>query len=100
MEIHTQIRNALNALNIQEARNLVRQALQQTPDAETYYLASLVAISPQQKQDFLQKAATLDPTHEQVLAALKTAEQDTVDSINQLLTLAEQAFAEQRWADV
>ncbi|MCS6871940.1 MAG: hypothetical protein NZ571_10830, partial [Anaerolineae bacterium] len=62
-DLHAEIRTAIALNNLDRARDLLRQALRGEPDAETYYLASQVAISDEQKREFLRKALELDPFH-------------------------------------
>jgi hypothetical protein len=61
---------ALNEGRTDEARELLREFLK-TPDAETFFAASRVAVTDQQKRDFLQKAIELDPFHTQAHKALE-----------------------------
>ncbi len=63
------IKVAIDSLDIETARSMLRDALKDA-DAETYYLASLVALDNEQKKGFLQKALELDPFHEKAHAAL------------------------------
>ena len=58
-----QIRDAINAFDVTQARTLLRDALK-NPDAEIFYLASMVALNDTQKRDYLQKAVAEDPFHE------------------------------------
>lgn len=60
--LNADIQNAIDSNDIESARTLLRDALQ-APDAETYYLASLVALNDDQKTDFLKKALERDPFH-------------------------------------
>ncbi|MCA9983263.1 MAG: hypothetical protein KDE59_03175 [Anaerolineales bacterium] len=82
---NNEIRNALNMFDIEQARTLLREALK-TPSAETYYLASLAALTDKQRLDFLKKALDLDPFHAEALAALeaggqKASKQNSVEVI-------------------
>ncbi len=61
--LNSQIKEAIDLFDIDSARLLLRDALKEA-DAETYYLASKVAIDPQQRIEFLQKSTQLDPFHE------------------------------------
>jgi hypothetical protein len=61
--IHEQIKTAIRHLDTEAARRLVNEALEKQPNAELYYLASLVASSVEQRQDYLEKALSLDPEH-------------------------------------
>jgi hypothetical protein len=51
--ISSQIRDAIDSYDIDGARKLLRDALKD-PDAETFYLASLVSLDDEQKRGFLQ----------------------------------------------
>ncbi|MFN7210320.1 MAG: RDD family protein [Aggregatilineales bacterium] len=70
-DLHAQIRNAIAINDLERARDLLRQALRESPDAETYYLASQVALSDEQKRDFLGKALERDPFHKEARYALE-----------------------------
>jgi uncharacterized RDD family membrane protein YckC len=69
--LHTEIRRAIAVNNLDRARDLLRQALQNNPNAETYYLASQVALSDEQKREFLRKALELDPFHKEANYAME-----------------------------
>ena len=64
------IRAAIDSFDLDRARQLLREAFQ-NPDAETYFLASRAAIDDDQRVEFLQKAAELDPFHEKARNGLK-----------------------------
>jgi hypothetical protein len=68
--LNDEIRAAIDTFDVDKARALLREALNNNPDAETYYLASQVAIHEEQKRDFLVKATQLDPFHSEAHAAL------------------------------
>lgn len=68
--LNHEIRAAIESMYPDRARDLIKDALKDA-DAETYYLASLVALNEDQKRDFLQKALDLDPFHTQAYKALK-----------------------------
>lgn len=72
--LHAQIRNAIAINDFERARDLLRQALRESPDAETYYLASQVALSDEQKREFLSKALERDPFHKEARYALERFE--------------------------
>lgn len=61
----SEIRTAIDSLDMERARELLREALKQNPSAEIYYLASLAALNEQQKNQFLEKAIELDPFHKE-----------------------------------
>ena len=53
----TEIRKAIDAFQMERARELVAEALAENPDAETYYLASQAAINHGQRLEYLQQGA-------------------------------------------
>lgn len=63
------IRHAIECADVEEARDLLRDALRD-PSADIYYLASRVALNDAQKVQFLEKALELDPFHQQAADAL------------------------------
>jgi hypothetical protein len=65
-----EIRLAINEMNTDKARELLKSALSEA-DAQTYYLASLVAFDDKQRAMFLQKAIDLDPFHGEAYQALE-----------------------------
>lgn len=68
--LNDNIKEAIDTFDIDHARQLLREAL---PDAnaETYFLASKVAIDDVQRREFLEKAVELDSFHEKAYNALK-----------------------------
>jgi hypothetical protein len=67
---NSEIKVAIDSFDTAKARDLLREALSEA-NAETYYLASRVAIDETQKKEFLEKAIALDPFHEASVAALR-----------------------------
>ena len=65
-----QIRAAIEADEIAQARELLRPALQNAPTAETYYLAALAAVDDGQKEHFLEQSLALDPFYAESAEAL------------------------------
>jgi hypothetical protein len=63
------IRSAIGHADVDKARELLRDALQ-NPTADTYYLASQVALNTSQQVQFLEKAIELDPFHQEAVDAL------------------------------
>jgi hypothetical protein len=61
-KLDQQIQSALDVFNYDDARKLLRKALK-NPSADTYYLASQLAIDEGQKERFLKKALELQPSH-------------------------------------
>lgn len=62
--INQEIQSALASNEIERARAVFNAARQQgTADAETYYLASQIAIDTDQRRVFLEKAVELNPFH-------------------------------------
>ncbi len=78
--LNDQVKEAIDSFDMPRARELLRDALKQA-DAETYYLASRVALDDEQKRDFLEKAVALDPFHEKARAALKALSGNTSDKV-------------------
>lgn len=56
-----EIRKAIDAFQMDRARELVAEALAENPNAETYFLASHAAINHGQRVEYLRKALELDP---------------------------------------
>lgn len=69
--IRTQIEELINQHNLTQARDLLRDELRNNPSAETYYLASQVAVVHAQRRHFLEKAIELNPFHEEAHQALQ-----------------------------
>lgn len=63
------VRQALEAKDVETARQLLRPILKETPSAEAWYLAARVA-NDEQRIKFLQNALKLDPTHQRAQTAL------------------------------
>jgi hypothetical protein len=59
-----EIKQAIETDNIEQARSLLKKALNNRPTADTYYYASRVALNSQQREQFLRKALELDPWNE------------------------------------
>lgn len=59
----SEIKDAIDSLEIDRARKLLATSLRETPNADVYYMASLVAVDDEQKIGFLKKASELDPFH-------------------------------------
>jgi len=66
---HRNIRNAIEMGDMGLARARLQEPLK-NPDAETYYLASLVALSEDQRERFLQESLSLDPFYQPAVEAL------------------------------
>ncbi len=81
-ELNTQIKEAIDSFDMSHARELLRDAMKEA-NAETYYLASLVALDDDQKREFLEKAVALDPFHEKARQSLKQ-----MNSVNNIPTEA------------
>lgn len=67
--LNLEIKQAIDSFDIDRARKLLSTALKEA-NAETYYLASMVALNNQQKLEFLDKALELDPHFEKAFAEL------------------------------
>lgn len=59
-----EIQTAIDNFQMDEARRLVREELQDNPSADGYYLASQSAANHGQRVQFLEKAIELDPFHQ------------------------------------
>jgi Tol biopolymer transport system component len=62
------IRESINEFDLDGARKALEFALRQKPDAETYYLASMLAETEKEKLKYLEKALDKDPFHEEAFA--------------------------------
>lgn len=67
----TEIEEAIASNDVSKARKLISSALKNEPDADIYYLASLVALDDNQKSNFINKALELDPFHEEANNSLE-----------------------------
>ena len=65
-----EIQWALDGFRMEEARELVKRELKESPSAEAYYLAAQAALSHGQRVDYLHKALELDPSHPAALDEL------------------------------
>jgi hypothetical protein len=74
--LNDEIRAAIETSDVDRARALLREAFKNNPDADTYYLASQVALNDDQKQKFLVKATEMDPFHSEAHAALRATAQN------------------------
>ena len=82
-EMNSEIREAIKASDMETARRLLRDALAEA-NAETYYLASLVALDAGQKQEFLEKSLTLDPFYQDAYDAINSIKQsNNISDMNQ-----------------
>jgi hypothetical protein len=68
-DLLTDIKAALDGLDLDRARLLLREALQH-PTADIYVLAAQAALSDEQRRRFLEAAVALDPFHEKAVSAL------------------------------
>jgi hypothetical protein len=76
---HYAIEVAIRVGDIAYARELVRDFIKAGATADVWYLAAMVASSPQQEAVFLEKALELDPLHERAREALEEkSRQETV----------------------
>jgi hypothetical protein len=88
-EYNTEIRKAIDSFDVEQARALLRDALKQNADAETYYLASQVALNDSQKKSFLEKALGLDPFHRRAsedLELLKNPHKQTGQKVTEAVS--------------
>lgn len=80
-KVISEIKSAIDSLDIDRARELLRVALKENPSSEIYYLASRVAVNEKQKTSYLEKAIELDPFNEVAYKELKKRKDD-IKSIN------------------
>ena len=80
-----QIRAAIEAAEIAQARELLRPVLQNTPTAEAYYLAAQAAVDDGQKEYFLEQSLALDPFYAESAEAIHQL-QSQVESDELLVT--------------
>lgn len=59
-----EIQTAIDNFQMDDARQLVREELQDNPSADGYYLASKAAINHGQRMQYLEKTIELDPFHQ------------------------------------
>lgn len=59
-----EIQSAIDTFQMDKARQLVREELQNAPSADGYYLASQAAVNHGQRIEYLEKAIELDPFHQ------------------------------------
>ncbi|MBK9778619.1 MAG: hypothetical protein IPP55_00980 [Anaerolineales bacterium] len=76
--IISEIKSAIDSLDIDQARELLKVALKENPTSEVYYLASRVAVNETQKRSYLNKAIELDPFNEDAHNELKRRENSSV----------------------
>lgn len=69
------IEAAIRTGHVDYARERLRDTIQENPDAEAWYLAALVALTPEQHMVMLENALTLNPQHERAQRALELAQQ-------------------------
>jgi hypothetical protein len=64
------IEAAIRTGDLAYARERIREVIRQQPTAEAWYLAALVARTPQQRRSLLEKALSSDLHHERAREAL------------------------------
>ncbi len=69
------IRDAIGRLEVDKARDLIREEVRDNPSAEVYYLASHVALDDVQRVRFLEKALEIDPFNEKAANELRKVKQ-------------------------
>jgi len=69
------IEAAIRTGHVDYARERLRDTIQENPDAEAWYLAALVAVTPEQHISMLEKALALNPYHERAQRSLEQARQ-------------------------
>jgi hypothetical protein len=87
--LNIEIKQAIDSFDMTKARELLRDALKEA-DAETYYLASLVALDDEQKRGFLEKAVEIDPFHEKARTALRQTQSPSAPIAAKPITESEQ----------
>ena len=75
MEFTTQddyydIEAAIRTGDVAYARERIREVIRQQPTAEAWYLAALVARTPHQRHNLLEKSLSMDPDFERARNAL------------------------------
>lgn len=70
-ELNDQIREAIDDFNTARAADLLKQAMDNNPDAETYYQAARIAPTDTERAQLLRTAVELDPDHERAQRALE-----------------------------
>lgn len=73
-----EIQWALDSFQMEEARALVAQELEESPSAEAYFLAAQAALNHGQRVEYLEMALELDPAHQEArdeLAEIKLPDQ-------------------------
>lgn len=78
----SEIRKAIDEMDVDRARLLVRDAMKAEPTAEVYYLASKVALDHDQRISFLEKALKEDPFYEDANRALKQLQPAQASAVN------------------
>jgi hypothetical protein len=89
-EIINEIKEAITASDLEQARTLLRQALNENPSAEIYFLAAQAAINEQQKKMFLEKTLAADPFHAEAYNALNNTHQVVANRADIESTLVKQ----------
>ncbi len=94
---HYAIEVAIRVGDIAYARELVRDAIKLGATADIWYLASLIATTPQQEVIFLEKALDLDPWHERAKSTLEEkSKQKTVPTGDGIREKIQHIFAQKR----
>lgn len=73
-ELNDQIRDAIDSDHTSRAADLVKEAMDNNPDAETYFQAARIASDDAESAKLLRTAIALDPDHEQAKRALENLE--------------------------
>lgn len=76
--IISEIKSAIDSLDVEQARELLKIALKENPTSEVYYLASRVAVTETQKRAYLNKAIEIDPFNEDAHNELKSKKNSSV----------------------
>lgn len=78
--INNGIRKAIDEFDFETARTSLKTALDLKPDADTYYLASMLAETEKEKKKYLEKALDKDPFHEEAFAEFEHLTRTTENS--------------------
>lgn len=94
---HYAIEVAIRVGDIAYARELLRDAIKSGATADVWYLASMIAQTPQQEAVYLEKALAIDPLHERAKAVLEEkSKQKTVPTGDGIREKLQQIFAQRR----
>ncbi len=70
-DLNDQIREAIDEYNTARAADLLKEAMENEPNAETYYQAARIAPTDTERAELLRTAVELDPDHDKAQRALE-----------------------------